>query len=167
MHSSHLPPILLTTPPCLNRHPSPSCSAALQLLPPPPLTSLSYPLTALLAPCAPCSTMEAAFSDLAQLMGKAEEMVALAQYFRERMAAKKEGGQGGGWHIAFGVRCRVGWQLGSWMSEWGKAWGRLHRPDNCACCPPCFPPASAVAACRASRGGGLRWGGGAGCGHSP
>jgi hypothetical protein len=60
--------------------------------------------------------MEAAFSDLAQLMGKAEEMVALAQYFRERMAAKKEGGRlETGWaHTARQVH------LGSWLSAWGR-----------------------------------------------
>lgn len=37
------------------------------------------------------STMDQAFTDLSQLMKKAEEMVALAQYFRERVAAGREG----------------------------------------------------------------------------
>ncbi|KAL4422699.1 hypothetical protein ABPG75_008896 [Micractinium tetrahymenae] len=41
------------------------------------------------------STMDQAFSDLSQLMRKAEEMVQLAQYFRERVAARREGGEPG------------------------------------------------------------------------
>lgn len=42
-------------------------------------------------PACPCSTVDQAFTDLSQLMRKAEEMVQLAQYFRERVAARREG----------------------------------------------------------------------------
>lgn len=56
----------------------------------------SYPPTYLLTylPARPPPfrrTMEQAFGDLAALMSKAQDMVKLAEYFKERMAAKKEG----------------------------------------------------------------------------
>ena len=41
--------------------------------------------------CLLCSSLETAFTDLRQLIAKAEEMVRLAQDLRERTAAKKEG----------------------------------------------------------------------------
>lgn len=40
-----------------------------------------------------CSSLDAAFQDLTQLMGKAEEMVQLAGYFRDRL--RQPGGGGG------------------------------------------------------------------------
>lgn len=82
--------------------------------------------------------METALRDLSALMAKARDMVELAQYFRERTAARREGAPG--W-LCVGVR-----GVDAWLCLWRLFGGS--RPSLCTCPAagptPCALPAGAA-----------------------